>query len=478
MFNVLDKLTNYPSFWLGTYICGSAMTIATIWGVAGPIAAGSATGFFILAGTFGYESLTRRGIEHTIGRRVAQIEKEQEHLIREISRTRSDVDLLKDDMADTAQTLNREVHKILNQAEPAARVPANAMRLMQKSFERMGNKGENKERAGSFMPQQEVANEPAPPIETSLSAPVRPGLQSKPQSRTQKYKDLLLMAAARNDKLNKEITSNNKKSPDLTPLAPSAPEYSDAVIAELINHAVQNERIEIFAQPIVKLPSRKLQYLELFARIRARSGIYLTAENYRALAEKETLIENVDHILLSHVLDTIRNDARRGIDIGYFINISSRCLKDKSYMSDLLEFVRTRRELSSRLVFELQYADLKNLSPACFKMIDGLSHIGCQFSVDNIADSEFDADMLAEQGFTFIKFNARKLMEMCASQRGEMDVARMKSQLDKSRLTLIVEKLETEHNLKELLDFEIDYGEGFLFGRPDLEMAYRPRRMA
>jgi len=59
-----------------------------------------------------------------------------------------------------------------------------------------------------------------------------------------------------------------------------------------------------------------------------------------------------------------------------------------------------------------------------------------------------------------------------------MEVARMKSALDKSRLTLIVEKLETEHDLKELLDFEIDLGEGYLFGRPDLEMAYRPRRTA
>ena len=67
---------------------------------------------------------------------------------------------------------------------------------------------------------------------------------------------------------------------------------------------------------------------------------------------------------------------------------------------------------------------------------------------------------------------------MCANPHGDMDVARLKSQLDKSNLTLIVEKLETEHDLRELLDFEIDFGEGYLFGRPDLEMAYRPRRSA
>lgn len=466
MFNVIDKLTQYPSFWLGVYICGSGMVIATIAGTAGAVAAGSATGFFLLAGTFGYESLTRRGLEEKIGKRVARMEQAQEKMHRDLSRTRNDIDLLKDDMSETAQTLNREVHKILNQAEPAARAPAQAMRLMQKSFERMGNKARDPQ---SFMPQQAPANEVEhAPADIELKAPAR---TSAVQSKTQKYKDLLLMAASRQ----KEIGTEEKREPQFTQ---TTPEYSDTVIAELINHAIENERIEIFAQPIVKLPSRRLQYLELFARIRARSGIYLTAENYRPMAEKETKIENVDHLLLLHVLETVRNDARRGIDIGYFINISSRCLKDKNYMTDLLEFVRMRRELASHLVFELQYADIQNLSPACFKMIDGLSHIGCKFSVDNISDSNFNADDLAEKGFSFLKFNASKLMEMCSSSRGEMEVARMKSALDKSRLTLIVEKLETEHDLKELLDFEIDLGEGYLFGRPDLEMAYRPRRTA
>lgn len=453
MFNLLDKLAQFPQFWLGVYACGCAMVVATIAGVAGSVAAGSAIGFFLLGGVFGYESLTRRSLEETISNRVDKIEKNQTKLTRDISETRNDVDVLKDDMSETAQTLNREIHKIINQVEPAARVPATAMRLMQKSFERMGHKSRSE-----FMPTQEPAN-----FESGLAAPVR----DSQQSRTQKYKDLLLMAASKQKNMPSE-----KISADITP------EYSDAVIAELINQAIQNERIEIFAQPIVKLPSRRLQYLELFARIRARSGIYLTAENYRPLAERETTIENVDYLLLIHVLDTIRNDARRHIDIGYFINISTRCLKDRNYMTELLEFVRMKRDLAPRLVFEFQYEDLKNLSPACIKLIDGLSHIGCQFSVDNVSSADFNADALAEKGFNYIKFSAEKLMEMCSSTKGEMDVARMKSTLDKSRLTLIVEKLETEHDLKELLDFEIDFGEGFLFGRPDLEMAYRPKRTA
>ena len=81
--------------------------------------------------------------------------------------------------------------------------------------------------------------------------------------------------------------------------------------------------------------------------------------------------------------------------------------------------------------------------------------------------------MLAENGINFLKIDAGELVNLCRTEHGEMDLARFKSRLDRSGLELIVEKFETEQDLIELLDFEIDYGEGYLFGRPDLEMAYR-----
>jgi cyclic-di-GMP phosphodiesterase TipF (flagellum assembly factor) len=43
---------------------------------------------------------------------------------------------------------------------------------------------------------------------------------------------------------------------------------------------------------------------------------------------------------------------------------------------------------------------------------------------------------------------------------------------------MIVEKIEDERAVVELLDFEVDYGEGYLFGKPDHEAAYRLRQAA
>lgn len=451
----LDDLTRYPSLWLGVYACGSLMCVVSVAQLFGGIAAGSATGFFVLAGTFGYEMLARRTIESKITSKVDSLGKQQDRITREIARTRSDVEALKDDMVQTALTLQKEIRKfnVLNEPvastrKPAAATatvaapsaaPASAVEAVKRSFEKMGNRM----RPSSFMPKQKPAN-----IDTNNDIELR-------AEKTKKYQDILSKAG--------------HGEPHEEPI----PEYSDAVLSELIHHAVQNDRIEIFAQPIVKLPSRKIAYLELFARIRARAGIYLPADTYRPLAEKEESIENVDHQLVSHVIDTIRADARRGIKIGYFVNVALRSFRNKIFMADLLEFLRSRRDLAENLIFELQHDDFKTANPQLIRIIDGLSQLGCRFSLDNITSLDFDDDKLAEYGINYIKLRSALLTSLCTSASGEMELARLKSRLDSSGLKLIVEKFETEHDLLDLLDFEIDYGEGYLFGKPDLEMAYR-----
>ena len=49
-----------------------------------------------------------------------------------------------------------------------------------------------------------------------------------------------------------------------------------------------------------------------------------------------------------------------------------------------------------------------------------------------------------------------------------IDVALLKRTMDLHGIDLIVEKLEEEQNLIELLDYRIDYGQGYLFGEPRL----------
>ncbi len=432
---MFDFISKHSTIWLSLYLCGCVLTVAFIGGAFGGSAAGTVAGFLVLAGTMGYEMLSRYQAEKKIKTQVSAMGINHDRLTREMARTRGEIDGLKDDMARAAALLKKQ------QATQTAQAPLGeslASRIQQ-SFEKMG-----------MRPRATVADT------------------------SRKYEDLTVSSASRSDELfseNDDIEMDRRMSSH-----PS--NYSDTIVSELIHHAVHNDRIEIFAQPIVKLPSRRLIYLELFARIRAKAGVYLSAERYRELAEKETLMADVDHLLLVHVLDSIRSDARRNVELGYFLNIAVSSLKDPAFMGDLLEFIKRNRDLSQNLIFEIKQSEFNDLSPQMMAVMQGLGQTGCRFSIDNIDNPNLDVVKLQKLRIEFIKLDAAKLISLTATSEGEALINRLKNRLDAANITLIVEKMENEREVVELLDFDVEYGEGYLFGKPDLEIAYRPKKAA
>lgn len=425
---MLDFISKHSAIWLSLYLCGSVLVITAVASAFGGGAAGTVAGFLVLAGTVGYESLSRVQNEKQIKTKVSTLGLNHDRLTREMARSRGEIDSLKSDISRTAALLKKQAAQ---KDEPT--LGESLTHRIHTSFEKMGTK-----------PRATIT-------ETA-----------------KKYEDLLVKGATLEEDLEVE-----------EPIRRPRPDgFSDTIVSELLHHAVHNDRVEIFAQPIVRLPSRRLSYLELFARIRARAGVYLPASRYRALAEHETLIADVDHLLLLHVLDSIRADARRKVELGYFINISAATLKDTAFMGDLLEFIRRSRELSQYLILELQQTEFEKLSGPLTAIVKALSQAGCRFSIDNVQNPRMDLTKFQNLNIEFIKIDAEKLVMLTKTSEGETILQRLLERLDSANITLIVEKMESENDVKQLLDFDIAYGEGHLFGKPDLEVAYRPKKAA
>jgi EAL domain-containing protein (putative c-di-GMP-specific phosphodiesterase class I) len=418
MLKFLDALANRPSVWLTVFGCGSVMSIASVAQAFGVRAAGTVSGFLILSGAIGYEILSRQIESAALEKKLRQISQTQETISQEFDALRKNV------------------------------------------------------------PQTEQNKKQTPTPPPSASRPLgatKPLSAAMPSSRN-RFRDLAEMVASR--KMGLKQTDRIEEDLATPDLSPPTPQYSDAVMIELLNQAVQNERIEVFAQPVVRLPSRRLAYLELFARLRARAGIYLAASQYRPLAESKTIIQNVDHLLLLHVFDTLRSNARRGISVGYFINISSRSLRHAAFVNNLVAFAREHRSLAPSLIFEFQQADFDSLPTSGLELLNGLSRLGCRFSLDHVETPRFDVKRIEAAGISFLKMEASRLVDMAQTDEGATLVRRLKTALDRSGIEMIVEKIEDERAVVELLDFEVDYGEGYLFGKPDHEAAYRLRQAA
>ncbi len=247
---------------------------------------------------------------------------------------------------------------------------------------------------------------------------------------------------------------------------PVAGQLNDAQILDIVREGLSSDRVDLYLQPIVSLPQRKRRYFECFSRIRAEDGSIIVPGQYLKIAEQEGYINTIDNMLLFRCVQLVRRTQTRKYNVGFFCNISRHSLEDTAFFHDFVKFMQQNPELAPNLFFEFTQADLAAHQGSVLKELDRLRELGFRFSVDQVSDLNLDVDALANRQFGFVKVEAGILLGKIRSDPPEVDVRDFKAVLDRAGIDLIVQKIEGESDLVELLDYNIDFGQGFLFGEP------------
>ncbi len=250
-------------------------------------------------------------------------------------------------------------------------------------------------------------------------------------------------------------------------------QVSEMVIRERLHYALDLQYIDLFMQPVVTLPQRHAAFYELFGRLRIKPGQYITAKDYMTLANEEHLVSNLDSVFLTQCLKVLKKQQGRADRlISYFINIKPFTLRNQDFMGNLVAILSKHKEIAHVLIFEMHYNDFLMLSPAEKKILGELYNIGCRFSIDHVKKIPINIEELAMQNISFIKIDAKTIMEKGKTEQGFKDFLNQKKRLNTHNINIIIEKIESESDLVELLDYDIKYGQGFLFGRPDFSGVY------
>ena len=243
-------------------------------------------------------------------------------------------------------------------------------------------------------------------------------------------------------------------------------EYSDNEILKFLEKAVREDHIELYLQPIVRLPQRSQVFFECFSRIMDDKSNIIRPEQYLPVATSAGLTAAVDNLLLFKCVQLVRRTRRDNPEIVFFCNISKSTLTDIDFFTDFIDFMADNTNLTSSLVFEFSQETILDKDYEIQNGLERLSKLGFRLSLDQLHQLNIDLPKLASQGFKFIKIDAHLLHEMARGDAPNLNMRALKGALDRVAMDLIVEKIENEEMLKDLLDLQIDFGQGYLFGAP------------
>jgi cyclic-di-GMP phosphodiesterase TipF (flagellum assembly factor) len=245
-------------------------------------------------------------------------------------------------------------------------------------------------------------------------------------------------------------------------MPPVADDLAQEAVLDIVRAALRDDRVDLVLQPIVSLPQRKRRFYECFSRLRTGDGAMIVPEQYIALAERAGLITAIDNMLLFRCVQLVRKIHTRNENIDFFCNISPHTLADEDFFGDFVDFLEGNRELAAHLVFEFAQADFARWSEVGARLLDRLAFLGCRFSLDQVEDFGFDPAQLAARHVGFVKVEGSLLLNEVDDNLGMLRALR------RHQIDLIVTKVENEGRLVEILDYDIDFGQGFLFGEPRL----------
>ncbi len=245
-----------------------------------------------------------------------------------------------------------------------------------------------------------------------------------------------------------------------------ATNLDDGQVLEVVRDGLKADRVDLYLQPTVELPQRKRRFFECYSRIRAEEGEMVVPDQYIAMAEREGLISAIDNMLLFRCVQLIRKTRQRRYRVGFFCNISHHTLVDTTFFPEFVRFMTANEELSSSLVFEFAQADLADQDMPVIEELDRLASLGFRYSIDQVGDFAIRPAKLAARHVGFVKLDAEATLTKIREE--EFDLGAFRRSLEARDIEVIVEKVESEHDLVELLDFGIGYGQGFLFGEPRL----------
>lgn len=258
------------------------------------------------------------------------------------------------------------------------------------------------------------------------------------------------------------------------PVTLSRQEQQALALIETVREALIDNRVDLYLQPVVSLPQRKTIFYESFSRLRDASGRVLMPAEYLAVAEPEGLVPSIDNLLLFRCVQIVRRLAKQDRRIGIFCNISLTSLRDEVFFPQFLEFLNENRDLADSVIFELGQSAYAARGALEARHMARLADMGFKFSLDKITSIDLDLSDLQRSDVRYVKISANLLLDQLLNIDGKPALRFLKdihagdyaNLLARYGIEVVAEKVENERQVVDILEVEVAYAQGHLFGEP------------
>ena len=234
--------------------------------------------------------------------------------------------------------------------------------------------------------------------------------------------------------------------------------------AGALRAGIAQGRFRLLFQPIVSLPDRRIDHYEALVRPLAIDGRQAVPQDYVTRIEAVGLAEEFDLAILDRALQTLA--ASRSATVA--VNVSAQSMQSASFRAALLARIAAHPAERRRLLVELtETAEIEDVATAAAG-IAALREAGVAVCIDDFGAGAAAFRYLRDFRVDGVKIDGSYVQDAARGARECGLVAGMVALAASVGAAVTAEMIETDEQAALMLSLGVQFGQGWLFGKPGL----------
>lgn len=243
--------------------------------------------------------------------------------------------------------------------------------------------------------------------------------------------------------------------------------YTEKKMEQLIFSAIENDRIEVYYQPIYSTKEHRFTCAEALMRMRDEAGNIIPPMAFISVAEKNGMIIQLGSIIFEKVCQFIKENGLAHFGMNYIeVNLSVVQCNYVNLAEDLIKIMEKYKVDPSYINLEITETASLSAKRILLDNMKSLVKYGVHFALDDFGTGQSNLNYIVDMPVDIVKFD--RMMTNSYFENGKakyvMDAAMQ--MIHGMNLKIVSEGIETKQQYDAMEHLGINYIQGFYFSKP------------
>ena len=239
------------------------------------------------------------------------------------------------------------------------------------------------------------------------------------------------------------------------------------IIKEMIESAMEDNRVEVFFQPMFNVDKHKFTTAEALVRIRDKEGGLVPPGKFIPVAEENGLIIPLGEEIFRQVCEMLATGEPTRLGIEYIeVNLSVAQF-DQQNLADVFFEIADAYGVDSAVI-NLEITETASTS-AKLVLLNNMKKFldkGVRFSLDDFGTGRSNLDYFIEMPVDIIKFDYTFTQSYFTNPKAKEVMESVVGMFHRMDMKIVSEGVETKEQFDAMCDLGINYIQGFYFSKP------------